>query len=322
MLNDKKISNKFEWVTIDNPKTKNEKITWLNVANAGKKEIEYLRKKYNFQLTHLQASSGNVFAQRPAIYKGDDYLFIILHFPVYLNDTIVASEIDFFISHGHLITLHNGNISALNDFFNYCKKEGRSLLSYERESSAVLLYELLEKLILSCYGLLDRNSININQAEEIIFSQKQKKAVSKILALRRNIINFRKIMQNHKNILQKLMEMKSSLVPTEQIKSYYKKLVDHSKTIWEILENQKEVVEALNSTNESLLNYRISDIMKTLTIFSVIVFPLTLLAAIFGMNTIKGMPFVDAPNGFWIIILIMLTGCLGMLLFFEKKKWL
>jgi len=64
-----------------------------------------------------------------------------------------------------------------------------------------------------------------------------------------------------------------------------------------------------------------TDIMKTLTVFSVIVFPLTLLAAIFGMNVAE-MPLVNLPYGFWWIIVVMLLGAMGMLLFFERKRWL
>jgi magnesium transporter len=97
--------------------------------------------------------------------------------------------------------------------------------------------------------------------------------------------------------------------------------VDHSKRIWETLDNQKEMVEVLNNTNESLLNGQMTDIMKTLTIFSVIVFPLTLLAAIFGMKT-KEMPLIDQPGSFWIIIGIMIICSLAMLAFFKRKKWL
>ena len=98
--------------------------------------------------------------------------------------------------------------------------------------------------------------------------------------------------------------------------------MENSKRFWENLEIQKEMVEILNNTNESLLNNRLNDIMKTLTIFSVIVFPLTLLAAIFGMNTMEGMPFINNPNGFWIIMAMMMFGCLGMLIIFAKKRWL
>ncbi len=307
---------------IDNPRTTNGKITWVNIVDAGKKEIEYLRKKYGFQLAHLQASSGNVFSQRPAIHKADDYFFLILHFPLYQNDQIVASEVDFFIGHGFLITLHHGNLKPLNEFFNLCKKDGASLLTFELESSSVLLYEILQKLMLGCYPLLDKNSIAITKVEEIIFSREERQAVSKILFLRQNIINFRKIMQSHKNILTKLEELKSSLVASNELKKYYRELVDHSKTIWDILENQKEVIEILNSTNESMLNYRLSDIMRTLTIFSVIVFPLTLFATVFAIRPAGGMPFVDSPYGFWLVIELMALIALLMVYFFKKKKWL
>lgn len=318
----KKISANIQQVIIDNPKTANKELIWLNVTNAGKTELEYLRKKYNFNLSHIQASSSKVSAQRPIIEQGSGYIFVILHFPVLSNSQIIPREIDFFISKDYLVTLHNGDISTIGDYFNLCKKDSNSSLAYELESSSALLYEILEKLILNCYPLLDQNSRVIADIEDIIFSHEQKEAVSQILGLRHNIINFRKIMQNHKNIFKKLMEMKTFLNLDASMIKYYRDLIDHTKTIWEILENQKETVEVLYQTNESLLSYKLSDIMKTLTIFSVIVFPLTLFAAIFGMNTTSGMPFIETPNGFWIIIAIMLTCCLCMLLFFERKKWL
>lgn len=336
-----KISKNIQQITIDNPKTDKRKLYWIDICNAGKNEIEFLRKKYKFELADLQASSAKAVAQRPIVSKRGKYLFMILHFPIfqfkplahqdknntdentnYVQYSIAAGEIEFFIGKNYLITLHNNNIKALSDFFNYCKKDGEAILAYEFESPSVLIYELLKKLILSCYPILDQNSIEIANVEEIIFKQKQKIAVAQILALRRNIINFRKVMQNHKNIIKKLMNMESDVIPEAKIRKYFNELLEHSKRIWEILENQKDMVEVLNGTNESLLNYKISNIMKTLTIFSVIVFPLTLLAAIFGMNVVNGMPFMQSANGFWIIIAIMVMGSLGMLLIFEKKKWL
>jgi magnesium transporter len=320
----KQIAKNIQQVTIDNPKTREENLTWLNINNAGKKEIEYLRKKLKFDLTHLHASSAKITAQRPSFTynEKDHYIFLILHFPILKNGNIVSGEVDFFVKRGFLVTVHNNNIPGLNDFFNYCKKDGGSLISYKFESAAILLYEILKKLIENCYVLLDKNSIKISEIEGLIFSQKQKTAVSSILSLRRNVINFRKIIQNHKNILKKQMQRKSRLVPPEIIKKHYSELIEYSKMIWEILDNQKEMIEVLNDTNESLLNNRLNDIIKTLTIFSVIVFPLTLIAAIFGMNTLGGMPFVEADNGFWVIMVVMLAGCFGMLMFFKRKKWL
>ncbi|MFA5155217.1 MAG: magnesium transporter CorA family protein [Patescibacteria group bacterium] len=320
MANYKRISERIEEIKIDNPKTASV-LKWVNIINAGKNEINYLRKSYNFELSHLKIAAASVSFQRPVIFRGDNYLCLVLHFPTFKDDKIVAGEIDFFIGHGFLVTVHNNSLKALSQFFNTGKKSPDSLLSYALESSAILLYEILGHLIDGCYQLLDENSVKINDIEELIFADKQNEAVQHILTLRRNIVNVRKIIQNHKNILQKLLEMESSLVEKSAIKKYYAGLVEHSKRIWETLDNQREMVEVLNNTNESIMNDRMSDIMKTLTIFSVIVFPLSLLAAIFGMNA-KYMPFVEGPFGFWIIIGIMLVCSLGMLAFFLKKKWL
>lgn len=316
----KKISDHISQIVINNPKDKGS-LKWINISNAGKKELDYLKKNFNFNLAHLKASISTVFSQRPMISEEKGYFFMILHFPVYHNGLVMAAEIDFFISHGYLITVHNRNIPALNIFFERCKTDASSLLVYNWESSIILLYEILERLINDCYVLIDRNSVGIARVEDLIFSRRQKEAVTLTLNLRRNIINLRKILQNHQDILGRLTLVKSSLVPQTHIRKHYDKLVEHSKKIWTTLDNQKEMIEVLNNTNESLLNDQMTNIMKTLTIFSVIVFPLTLLAAIFGMNA-KYMPFVEHPYGFWMIIAIMLICSMGMLLFFKKKRWL
>ncbi|MGE5425976.1 MAG: magnesium transporter CorA family protein [Bacillota bacterium] len=320
MSNYKKESGKIETLTIDRPGTENA-LRWINIVDAGKKEIEYLRKQFGFNLEHLRASTANSFSQRPMVAEENGYLFLILHFPTYFKGRIIAGEIEFFISHGYLVVLHNDNIPALVDFFNTAKKDQNGLLSYGTESSATLLYEILDRLLQSCYSLIDRNSIEIDSVENLIFDKHSKEAVEHILNLRRNIINIRKIMQNHKNILQKLMTMESGLVPASELKIQYGRLVDHSKRIWEMLDNQKEMVEVLNDTNESLLNDRMSTIMKTLTLFSVIVYPLSLMAGIFGMNA-KYMPFVDGHYGFWVILAIMALGSWLMLSYFRRKHWL
>jgi magnesium transporter len=320
MSNYKKISSKIEKLIIDRPGN-NIILNWLNIVDAGRKEIDYLHKEYQFNLGHLHSSAATVFSQRPMVAAEEGYLFLILHFPTFVKDKIIAGEIEFFIGHGYLVSLHNNNIPALKEFFDKAKQGQDGLLSYHTESSATLLYEILNHLLQSCYLLIDQNSLEIEEVEDLIFEHHQKEAVAKILNLRRNIINIRKIMQNHKNILQQLMSMSSTLVSHDDLKKQYGHLVDHSKRIWEMLDNQKEMVNVLNDTNESLLNDRMSNIMKTLTLFSVILYPLTLMAGIFGMNA-KYMPFVDHRFGFWIILFIMALGSFSMLRYFKSKNWL
>lgn len=317
----KKISSNIEKISFSSRK-KNDRVYWVNIKSPGKNELEYLRKKYGFKLRQLEWTSSKSISHRPIIEKDDSYLFLILQFPVYTKGKIKAEEVNFFIGDNYVITLHNNHIKKLNEFFNTCRKDEKEAIPEGAISPSMLLFQLLKRLINHCYNLIDRNSSEINIIEDIIFQNQQRKATSRILYLRLDIINIRKIVQNHKNTLKKLMKSYSEVINDKETRNKYLNLVEHSKRIWEFSENQKEVVDAFYDTNASLLNYRISEVMKTLTVFSVSVLPVALVSAVFGTNLTNGMPFTNMENGFWVALAIMMAGTFGMLLFFIKKKWL
>ena len=97
-------------------------------------------------------------------------------------------------------------------------------------------------------------------------------------------------------------------------------IVDASERIWDMLENFKEVVEALEDTNESVLSHRVNEVLRVLTAFSVVILPLTLFASIFGMNT--SFPFQGTVVAFWAIIGGMVTVLVGMIAYFRSRGWL
>ncbi|MCK5416130.1 hypothetical protein KAI92_01740 [Candidatus Parcubacteria bacterium] len=313
-----KISKNIHEIIVRDDK---KELTWINIVNAGKKEIEFLRKNYDFQLSHLQASSAKITSQRTFVEDAKKYTFMVLQFPEIINDSIHTGEIEFFIGKSYIVTLHN-NVKALNSFFSKYKKDVDNFASSKEKNPTILLYEIFNHLLTDCYSLIDINTIKINKVEEMIFSRQSRKSIPKILFLRRDIINVRRMMQNHKNIIKKLLNQDTGLLlKNYRTKKLYIQLLDLSKRVWESLENQKEMITVLSLTNDALLNYRISDIMKTLTLFSVIVFPLTLFAALFGMNVEGGMPLLDNAGGFWIVLLMMLGGTLGMMIYFKRKRW-
>ena len=87
-----------------------------------------------------------------------------------------------------------------------------------------------------------------------------------------------------------------------------------------MLENYKEVVEALESTNESLISHRQNDVLRILTVFSVIMLPLTLISGIFGMNVL--FPGEHTHTAFWVIVGLMIATIVSMVAFFKYKRWL
>jgi len=304
---------------------KTKKFTWLNIVNASGKEISYLKKKFKFSQLDLNDAYAHKHAQRPKLNMQSNYIFLVLLFPVYNRKTreITPAEIDVFITRDHLITLHYNQLTVLKSFFDICRKDRQERDLYFNENPAMLLYEILERLYVSLFPMTDHISIDINAIEKNIFAGREREMVKEILIVKRNIVYFRKIMQFHMNILHKFikLELKMFSSQEEKIDAYYNDLTDHANAIWDILENYQETINALEDTNSSLVTFKLNDIMRTLTIFSVIVFPLTLLASIFGMNA-KYTPIVGNNLDFWEILGIMAFASICMFAYFRHKKWI
>lgn len=300
----------------------NQKLVWAYVSSPGERELEFLENNFSFHELDLRECPPPI--QRPKLVDRNKYIFMILQFPVYDKERhlIEASEVDFFISPYFIVTVNEGaRLEPLQDFFRKCQTNQR-VLQETFQNTYVLLYTILDQLLLYCFPMLNHVGWDIDRVEKKIFTNFDRETVREILNMKRNIVNFRKSMQAHKNVLKKLTEKSEKFETPNTFEPYFNELIEHTKEIWDLLENYKESINALYETHESLASFRLNNIIKTLTIFSVIVFPLTLLAAIFGMNTLGGMPFISHRLGFWFIMIIMAIGSISMYIYFKKKKWI
>lgn len=304
---------------------KNGSIEWIHVPRAHTKEIQALRKRFSFHAVDLEESLPPL--QRPKIVHRDGYLFMILLYPVFDRDTqsVFSSEVDFFISPNRLVTINsNDHIPALRRLFDACtktrvrSKKEQALLTGTVPS---LLYTLLNELLQETFRMLIHVRQDIDAIEARLFNGHDARLIEEILRVKTNIVNIRQALQGHKTVVNDLITSLSHDPATRRLTEYYTHLLDETKELWDNLQLQRETIDALHQANESLLNVRMNEIMRTLTMLSVLTFPLTLIAATFAMRT-KNMPIVDLDGSFWIILGLMF-GVVGvMFLFFKKKKWL
>ncbi len=303
-------------------KIKTKKIHWTHISKANTKNIAELKKEYGFHPLDLEDCLVKV--QRPQISEYPHYIFFILTFPVYNNKTkeIESGEIDFFIGSKFLVTISDGTIPIIDNFFNELQNNSYSKEAYMLGSHPVyLLYEILHKLQNYTFPMLDHVSMDIESIEKRIFNGKEKALVQEILYIKRNIVDFRRIMQAHKNIIKKLMNTHTKFFMHSKTNIYFINILDKTKDIWDILETQKENINAFQEANESLISYRLNDIMRILTVISVILIPANLIASIFGMNA-EFMPFIGHRFDFYAILSIMLILMISFMIYFRKKTWL
>jgi len=250
----------------------------------------------------------------------DTYLYLILHFPQFdARDSNHAAEIDFIIGKDFFITTQYTRMPAFEQFISACQTDKRKSKQY-LTSAGELLYYLLSNLFADSFQELEKMDKIISAMENIIFKERNRNYVEDISLLRREILDFRRIIYPQQSVLQSL-ENEGKAFFGKNMRPYLSRIIGDYLRMWHTLENHKETVDALNETNESLLSLRTAQITKNLTIMAFITLPLTLVANIFGMN-ISSFPIVGGPHDFWIIVSIMLMGIVGMFMFFKWKKWI
>lgn len=295
-------------------------MTWIDINNPAKKDVDYLKKHFNFHQFILDELL--IPTVRPKVDEYNGYLFMVLHFPIFVKrqKRTFSREIDFLITKDIIITIRYEAIEPLQTLFDECTLQGIKREKIMGKTTGYFMYQIIEALFDFSFRELDHIQQKINHIEGEMFRRMEQKIIEDISMVRRDIANFIRTIKPQKTILDSLAARGSKFFGEEMEPYFTDMLGDHTRVI-NMLENHKEIIEALHDTNESLLTIRTNEIMKILTIFAVIVFPLSLLAAIFGMNTVI-LPIVGLPYDFWLIIGIMAAATITMFGYFKWKRWI
>jgi magnesium transporter len=294
-------------------------LRWLNIERPRPVDRAWLEEHFDFHpLDYEDVLSRN---QRPKIDEYDDYLFIVLYFPVFDKAVgrLNAAELDIFIGPDYLITLPNEPIPPVEYLFERCRSNEDVREALFSRGSGSLLYKIVDDSFDYCFPMLRKIGNKLERLEEDIFEGRSEEVVRDISNSKQEIINFRKIIRPQRAVLRDLERTKQRYLP-EDLEVYFDDIVDASERIWDMLENYKEVVEALEVTNESVLSHRVNEVLRVLTAFSVVILPLTFIASIWGMNVHVPGESESAP--FWMIIGGMVVLLLAMVGYFRRRGWL
>jgi len=261
--------------------------------------------------------------QRPKVddYVDEGYLFAVLHFPVYDSriQRLNAAELDLFVGPDYLVTLPTVELKPLTGLFQRCEEDEVFRERLFAMGSGRVLYEVLDDLFDYCFPILDKIGHKLDSLEDDVFEGRSEEVVRDLSNVKQEIISYRKIIKPERSTLRLLERHVERFLP-EELEEYFDDIVDAAERVWDILDNYKEVVEALEDTNESVISHRQNDVLRVLTVFSVILLPLTLITGVFGMNV--HFPGFDSVWAFWAIFAFMAVALVSLLTFFRLKRWL
>jgi magnesium transporter len=296
-------------------------LRWVNIERPGALERAWLEDHFDFHALDLEdVLSRN---QRPKIDVYDDYLFIVLHFPIFdpAVGRLGAGELDLFVGPGYVVTIPNQPLQPVEYLFERCRAKEELREQLFSRGSGYLLYRLVDDSFDYCFPMLRKIGNKLDALEDDIFEGRSEEVVRDISNVKQEIINFRKVIRPQRPVLRDLEKVKQRYLATDlDLEIYFDDIVDAHERIWDMLENNKEVVEALAETNESVISHRVNDILRVLTSISVIVLPLTLIASIWGANV--HVPGEGNTTAFWILLGAMVTILVGMVGYFRNRGWL
>src|ERR671929_957028 len=296
-------------------------LTWIHLDAPTADEANLLAERFGWHPLDIEDVLSK--RQRPKIdeYADEGYLFAVLHFPVYDKaiQRLNAGELDFFLGPDYLVTLPAVELLPVTRLFRRCEDDEELRDQLFSKGSGYLLYEVLDDLFDYCFPILDKIAHKLDSIEDAMFEERAEDVVRDISNVKQEIISYRKIIKPERSTLRLLERRVERFLP-EELELYFDDIVDSAERIWDLLDNYKEVVDGLEDTNESVISHRQNDVLRVLTVFSVVLLPLTLISGIFGMNV--DFPGFGTAEGFWVIVGIMIGTIVALVAFFKYKRWL
>ena len=260
----------------------------------------------------------------PKIDDWGTYLYIVLHAVVFdpnIED-IDTSELDIFLGPNYLVTHHDENIAAL-------ERQWRNVLRDERHTRRgpdYLLYELSDGVAADYLPCMDAMDDMIDHIEDQVFERPEPHVVAKIFKLKSAVLNLRRVLSPQREVLNKLARDDYAVVDARD-RVYFRDIYDHFVRLADLNESLRDLVSGALDTYLSVAANRTNDIVKTLTLVTVLFMPLTFITGFFGMNFFGGLIEVNpsAPVGHWIFfgltMAVMVAFPVGLFIFIRKRGW-
>ncbi len=253
-----------------------------------------------------------------------DYLYIVLNYmktekngEAWETD---IDELDVFLGKNYVVTHHDDPIAAVDETWQACDRDIRNLQS----GADHLVYRIADNLVASYMPAVEKIDDAIDQIEDQVFDRPEPRTLEKLFALKRVLLAMRRIILPQREVLNKLARDDYEVIdPRDRV--FFRDIYDHLVRLHDINESLRDLVGGALDTYLSVINNRMNEIMKTLTIITVLFMPLTFLTGYFGMNFFEplgGLKGWTTNPVFYITLATIFVLPLIMYLWMRRRTWI
>lgn len=264
--------------------------------------------------------------QETHVPKLDDwgkYLYIVIHAITFTHEdcTLNALELDVFLGKNYVVTHHDLPITAVTRVWQSCQRDER----YLKMDADHLLYKLIDELVTDYMFTVENIDEEIEWVEDQIFQKPSPDMVQRLFSLKRATLHLRRALSPLREVLNKLARDNFAVVDAEEM-VYFRDIYDHLVRLHDISESLRDLVGGALDTYLSVINNRMNDIMKTLTVITTLFMPISFIVGFFGMNFFQPISSqLIKWTGLLPFILSMVIMTLlptGMLLWIRRRGWM
>jgi magnesium transporter len=278
----------------------------------------------DFKFHPLAIDDALMETHSPKLDDWGDYLYIVLN---YMNTQqngdmweTEIDELDIFLGKNYIVTHHDLPISAVEETWAACDRDERNV----QGGSDHLLYKIADYLVAKYMPAVEKIDDAIDQIEDQVFNRPGPRTLEKLFALKRVLLAMRRIILPQREVLNKLARDDYKVVdPRDRI--FFRDIYDHLVRLHDLNESLRDLVGGVLDTYLSVINNRMNEIMKTLTIITVLFMPLTFLTGYFGMNFFEPLGNLKAWTTdpvFYLTLAIILAMPVGMFIWFRRRNWI
>jgi magnesium transporter len=303
------------------PKT----VFWLDMPKPSEEELGMLDDVFGFHPLAIEDTIN--YMQRPKIesynHVGDacnqGYFYMVFHGPDQetFRQKLRTKELDMFVSERYLVTIHEEEMRSIEEIVQRAATDARVVLD---PGIDMLLHNVLDRITDHYVPILDHLQEQLDDLEDRALADPRPQVLQEISQRKRELLDLRRIVGPQREVLAQLTRGEVPFIRLET-RTYLRDVQDHLIRTVEMVELYRDLVLGARDIYLSSISNNLNQIMKTLTIISVIALPMTVVTSFFGMN-FEVLPGIHTTWGFIIAMLIMGVAVAGLMYWFHWKKWI
>ena len=283
-------------------------INWFDVADPASADLDELARR--FELHELQIEDCRHRPQRPKTEEHDHYIFTVLK---HIHDAaeLEFDDIDLFLGRDFLICVRNADAVVIESVKARAREENTDRLDR-------LFYMIVDQIVDGYQPVLDKLADEISEIEDVVLEQPDPETLARIFALKRKLIEFRRVAAGMREVVNALMRREKGLLG-DDLDPYFRDVYDHIIRTVDMIETYRDLLSGSLDIYLSAVANRTNEVMKVLTIWGTVALPLVIITGFFGMNL--KLPWANDPHGTDYAVALMAVSTLSILIYFKVKRW-